>query len=88
MATDATPLSIEAEQVFIAAMRLADDERARVVDKLLDSVESCADPNWEAAWSTEISRRISEVENGTAKLHTWDELQQMMRDARDAARKS
>jgi len=37
MATDATPLSTEAEQVFMAAMRLADDERARVVDKLLDS---------------------------------------------------
>ncbi|HQU41727.1 MAG: hypothetical protein B7Z73_01705 [Planctomycetia bacterium 21-64-5] len=87
MSIDSMALSTEAQQVFDAAMRLPDVERAKLADKLSLTVDPLADPEWQAAWGQEIARRVAEVENGTAKLHTWDELQQIMQEARHAPRK-
>jgi putative addiction module component (TIGR02574 family) len=85
MSVDSTGLSSEAQQLFEAAMKLPERERAKLVDKLALSVDATADPEWQAGWDPEIARRIAEVENGTAKLHTWDEIQQLMQDARNDA---
>ena len=86
MSVDSTALSGEAQQLFEAAMKLPERERAKLADKLALTVDSMADPEWQAAWGPEIARRVAEIENGTAKLHTWEELQQMMQDARNGAR--
>lgn len=88
MATDASGLSSDAQQVFEAALRLPDAQRAKLADCLWESVEAPADPEWENAWSAEIARRIAEIDNGTAVLHTWSEVRQRMREAINAARKS
>jgi putative addiction module component (TIGR02574 family) len=86
MSIDSTPLSSEAQHLFEAAMKLPQRERAKLAEKLALTVDPMTDPEWQAAWGPEIARRIAEVESGTAKLHTWDELQQMMQDARNDAR--
>ena len=87
MSVDSTGLSTEAQQVFDAAMKLPNAERSKLADKLSLTLDPMADPEWQAAWGPEIDRRVAQVENGTAKLHNWDELQQMMQDARNASRK-
>ncbi|HVX15826.1 MAG TPA: addiction module protein [Pirellulales bacterium] len=84
MSVDSTALSSEAQQLFEAAMKLPERERAKLIDKLALSVDPMADPEWQAAWGPEIARRIAEVDNGTAKLHTWHELQHLVEDARHA----
>lgn len=86
MSIDSTALSSEAQQVFEAAMKLPEPERSKLAHKLASTVDPTSDPEWQAAWGPEIARRIAEIENGTAKLHTWDELQQMMQEARNGAR--
>lgn len=88
MATDASGLSGEAQQLFEAALRLPGPQRAKLADFLLDSVGPNLDPDWEKVWGEEISRRIAEIESGAVQLHTWPEVRQRMQDALNAARKS
>lgn len=78
MSVDSTALSTEAQQVFDAAMKLPDGERAKLADKLSLTLDPTADPEWQAAWGPEIARRIAEVENGTAKLSDWEDVRQRL----------
>lgn len=87
MSVDTTALSSDAQHVFEAAMRLPDSERAKLTNKLSMTVDPLANAEWVEAWTPEIARRVAEVENGTAKLHNWDELQIIMQEARHGQRK-
>lgn len=86
MATDASGLTSDAQQVFEAALRLPDAQRAKLADCLWESVEPTADPEWEKAWAAEIARRIAEIENGTARFVNWEDLRRELREAIHAAR--
>lgn len=69
-----TMLSANAEQLFIAAMNLADNDRRLLGERLLDSVESTMDEvgllpgemqeQVNGAWRTEILRREAEMDRG------------------------
>ena len=50
------------------ALSLPPDERMQLAEDLLSSLHGPADPDVQAAWDAEISRRLGEVEAGTAKL--------------------
>ena len=56
------------------ARELAPEDRARLAEELLASLEIGLEPEVDAAWDEEIRRRIAEVENGTAKLIPADEV--------------
>jgi putative addiction module component (TIGR02574 family) len=60
----ATPL----EELTAQAKTLPPEDRARLVEELLESLEPAPDPEVEAAWDREIERRVAEVEAGTADL--------------------
>ncbi|HVZ43202.1 MAG TPA: addiction module protein [Ramlibacter sp.] len=53
---------------------LAPEERARLVDLLLDSLEDAPDPEIEEAWRMEIHRRIASYERGEAVLFDAKEV--------------
>ena len=58
----ASPIEIiEAE-----ALRLSATERARLIERLIASLD--VDPEVEEAWATEVERRNSEVESGKVSL--------------------
>lgn len=84
MSVDVSLLSTEAQHLFEAAMRLPDKERVKLAEHIYLSVEDAED---DKEFEETIARRVAEIERGTAKLHTWDELQQMMQGALHAARK-
>lgn len=48
------------------AKALAPQDRARLAEELLATLDS-SDDGVEAAWDTEIRKRIDEVENGTVQ---------------------
>ena len=50
------------------AKKLAPEDRARLAEELLQSLEQDPDTEAEAAWDHEIERRVAEVEAGAAKL--------------------
>lgn len=50
------------------------EDRVRLVDLLLDSLEDSPDPALEEAWRQEIRRRIAAYERGEAELFDADEV--------------
>ena len=56
------------DEITLKARLLPAEDRARLAEDLLSSLHEEVDPAVEAAWDTEIRRRLDEVEAGTAKL--------------------
>jgi putative addiction module component (TIGR02574 family) len=59
-------MSMNLEALEAQAMQLSAAERARLVERLIASLDS--DPAVEEAWAAEVERRIAEVENGSVAL--------------------
>jgi putative addiction module component (TIGR02574 family) len=62
------------EELSEKARSLTLEERARLAQELLESVERDADPDVQAAWETEIANRIAKYERGEAKLIPAEEV--------------
>jgi putative addiction module component (TIGR02574 family) len=56
------------------ALQLPADDRLALATEILDSVEGPEDPNWAAAWATELDRRVSELDAGTVKAIPWEQV--------------
>lgn len=54
------------ETLEAAALQLTPADRARLVDRLIATLD--ADPEVEEAWAAEVERRQAEIENGTVSL--------------------
>lgn len=54
------------ETLEAAALQLTPAERARLVNRLIATIDT--DPEVEEAWAAEVERRQSEVESGTVSL--------------------
>lgn len=54
------------EMLEVEALRLSAAERARLVERLITSLD--ADPKVEEAWSAEVERRNAEIESGSVAL--------------------
>jgi putative addiction module component (TIGR02574 family) len=54
------------EPIEAAALELTPSNRARLVDRLIATLDT--DPEVEEAWAIEVERRQAEIENGTASL--------------------
>ena len=61
------PLETETvETLEAAALQLTPAERARLVERLIATLD--ADPEVEEAWAAEVERRHAEIENGTVSV--------------------
>lgn len=73
-------------EIVTAALALPANQREELVETLLDSVshdESTADkPQLSEAWQKELARRSAEIDDGTAKFVT---VEQMFERAKRAA---
>jgi len=56
------------------ALDLAPEERARLAERLLASLESMAEPEAEALWLEEAERRLAELGSGAAASTPADEV--------------
>ncbi len=62
------------EELSVRAKTLSAEDRARLVEELLDSLQGESDVEAESAWDREIERRVAEIESGTAKLISAEEV--------------
>ena len=62
--------------VLADALRLREDERAELAAELLASLDGPTDPDAEAAWETEIRRRVDAIDAGAMEFEPWDALKQ------------
>jgi putative addiction module component (TIGR02574 family) len=53
---------------------LPPEDRVRLVELLLESIEDAPDPEVEEAWRLEIHRRVAAYERGEAVLYDADEV--------------
>lgn len=86
-------MSTEYQQVIEQALALPASERVALAETMLESVgdeeaETLTHEEWEAAWKTEVERRLRQVEEGTAKVHTWDEVEVRLTNKLEAAKTS
>ena len=59
-------MSSQLEMVEAQALKLTAEERARLADRLLASLFE--EHDIEAAWASEVERRIEDIESGRAQL--------------------
>ncbi|HEY2822770.1 MAG TPA: addiction module protein [Candidatus Acidoferrum sp.] len=64
----------QALELIQRALSLSDEERASLAYSLLDSLDTPADENVEAAWNQEIARRIADLDSGKSKTVPWAEV--------------
>jgi putative addiction module component (TIGR02574 family) len=62
------------EILLAEALKLTNDERRELTSRLWETVDLLHDVETDAAWSSEIKRRVDEIESGQADLITWEEF--------------
>ena len=68
-------MSILVEELSARAKALSAEDRARLVEELLDSLQGEeSDTEAESAWDREIERRVAEIESGAVKLISAEEV--------------
>ncbi len=60
------------EELELEALSLPAGDRARLAKRLIESLDQ--DPDVEAAWEKEITRRVASVESGEATLVAADDV--------------
>jgi putative addiction module component (TIGR02574 family) len=70
-------------EVFEAALALSDDDRAKLAERLVESLEGESDPDAGTAWAAEIERRLAKIDAGQASSLSMEEaLARLHRAAR------
>jgi putative addiction module component (TIGR02574 family) len=59
------------------ALSLTEEERADLAASLLNSLDASPDPDAEALWQKEISRRAAALDSGNARAIHWNEVQSL-----------
>jgi len=66
--------------VWKEASELSEADRAALAGLLIESLEGEPDPDVEAAWATEIEKRVAELDAATVKSIPWEEVRQRLLD--------
>lgn len=67
-------MSTLVEELSARAKTMPAEDRARLVEELLDSLHGESDTEAESAWDREIERRVAEIESGAVKLISAEEV--------------
>jgi putative addiction module component (TIGR02574 family) len=62
------------EELSARAKTLPSQDRARLAEELLDSLHGDSDAEADSAWDLEIERRVAEIEAGTVKLVSAEDV--------------
>jgi putative addiction module component (TIGR02574 family) len=74
-------MAISIEDLIKRAMELPAEQRARLADELVESLDSEALTQLDKKWIAEAKRRRNEVRNGYAQTISGPEALQQVRDA-------
>ncbi len=67
-------MSTLVDELSARARALSAEDRARLAEELLESLQGEADADAEAAWDREIERRVAEIESGSVRLVSAEEV--------------
>jgi putative addiction module component (TIGR02574 family) len=66
-------MSRSVPQVFDDALALGEDDRAKLVARLVESLDGELDVDAGDLWAAEIERRLAKIDAGQARLLSMDE---------------
>jgi putative addiction module component (TIGR02574 family) len=67
-----------AEQLLKKALSLNERDRASLAGALIESLNTDIEPGVEAAWDTEITRRVRELEASSVDTVAWSAVRQRL----------
>jgi|RhiMetdeSRZDD1v2_1073273.scaffolds.fasta_scaffold221901_2 putative addiction module component (TIGR02574 family) len=76
-------MSKTTDDILNNALRLSTTERAELAAALLASLDGEPEDAVEAAWATEIQRRVERVRSGAAKGRPWPEVRERLERRRE-----
>lgn len=62
------------ESILTAASQLSPDDRLRLIDELSSSMPDDQPPQLSQEWLDEIQRRSKEIEEGSVKTESWEDV--------------
>jgi putative addiction module component (TIGR02574 family) len=68
----------EAADLLREALSLPQEQRAALIDSLLESLDSEVDEGAEEAWRQEIYRRLQEIDSGAVQLIPWEDAERRL----------
>ncbi len=71
-------MATSATDILKQALELEEEERAELASLLIESLDEPAEEGVEAAWATEIERRMADLDSGSAKTLPWDEVRERL----------
>lgn len=63
-----------AKDILDQALKMSEDDRAAIAERLLASLDAKPDQAVEEAWQQEIQRRLSELDRGDVECVPWEEV--------------
>ena len=63
-----------ANEILDSALRQPENERARIAETLIASLDAETDLQIEQAWQQEIDKRLGEIDSGAVKCIPWEEV--------------
>jgi putative addiction module component (TIGR02574 family) len=69
----------EAADLLREALSLPQEQRAALIDSLLESLDSHVDEDAEEAWRQEIYRRLQQIDSGAVQLIPWEDAERRLR---------
>jgi len=68
----------EADDLLREALSLPQEQRAALIDSLLESLDSDGDPDAEEAWRREIYRLLQQIDSGAVQLIPWEDAERRL----------
>ena len=66
-------MNVDLSRLLKEALLLPPEARGALASHLIDSLDAKLDPDIEAAWDAEISRREQELDSGKVRAMSWAE---------------
>jgi putative addiction module component (TIGR02574 family) len=71
-------MSRKLDKVLREALELEQEDRAKLVGHLIESLDPEIEEGVEEAWAQEISRRAAEIDSGAATTIPWDAVRKRL----------
>jgi len=68
----------DAAEILKDALALPTEARAALAESLLESLDTEVDEDAEAAWASEINRRVAELETGVLRPIPWADVRRRL----------
>ena len=78
-------MSPAVDNILAQALQIPAQDRAAIAERLISSLDTETDWDFEIAWQQEVQRRVDEVERGEIVCLPWEQvLQQLRKNSRAA----